>query len=126
MNRFWKWTTQVRPHWRVSKTEAAIMFCVFGVTGSSSMFFVRPALHSMGLEGSMVDGPNSYRVLSLCLISPIYAMLLVTIGTLVGRHTYFASMSQKIIGRFLPRTLREKVGCRPALEKARLAKSSAS
>ena len=50
--RFWDWTLQPRPHWRESRTEAAVIFCVFGVTGSTSVAFVRPALkHSIGLEG---------------------------------------------------------------------------
>lgn len=50
--RFWDWTLQPRPHWRESRTEAAVIFCVFGVTGSTSVAFVRPALkHTIGLEG---------------------------------------------------------------------------
>lgn len=48
---FWNWTTQVRPSWRQSYKEAAIIFTVFGITGSSSLFFVRPALkYTIGLE----------------------------------------------------------------------------
>ena len=50
--RFWDWSLQPRPHWRESRTEAAVIFCVFGVTGSTSVAFVRPALkHTIGLEG---------------------------------------------------------------------------
>ena len=49
---FWDWTLQQRPHWRENRTEAAVIFCVFGVTGSTSVAFVRPALkHTIGLEG---------------------------------------------------------------------------
>ena len=94
---------QQRPSWRESPVEAAIVFTVFGITGSTSVALVRPALQStIGLEGSMRDGPWSYRVLSLVLVSPMYAVFLATFGTLAGRHIFFAAMARKILGRFLP------------------------
>ena len=115
---FWKWTTQPRPSWRESYTEAAVLFCVFGVTGSTSVVVVRPFLkHTIGLEGSLYEGPNSYRVLSIVLVSPIYACILVTVGTLSGRHSYFANMARKIIGRFMPASFLRKVTCPPAQQK---------
>lgn len=48
---FWNWTTQSRPSWRHDFKEAAVIFTVFGVTGTSSVLLVRPALkHTLGLE----------------------------------------------------------------------------
>ena len=122
--RFWRWTTQPRPSWKEDKTEAAVAFCVFGVTGSSSVAVVRPLLReTTGLEGSMKDGPWSYRVISLLCVSPVYACVLVTVGaqrrvffrprlaapsflgTVAGRHLFFANMANKIFGRFVPAAL---------------------
>ena len=81
---FWKWTTQTRPHWKESKIEAAVLFCVFGITGSSSVALVRPALKStLGIEGTLIEGPNSYRILSVLLVSPIYAVILLTVVRLL-------------------------------------------
>lgn len=101
--RFWKWTLQPRPSWKENKVEAAVAFTVFGITGSTSVAVVRPTLKSaFGLEGSMREGPNSYRAISIVAVSPIYALLLVTFGTVAGRHRFFANMAQKIFGRFLP------------------------
>src|SRR5690349_17850077 len=103
VRRFWQWTCQQRPHWRESYVEAAVLFTVFGITGSSSVALVRPALkHFLGMEGSLIDGPNSYRILSILIISPIYACILVFVGTVFGRHNYFAGMAKKILGRFVP------------------------
>ena len=100
---FWAWTTQHRPSWKESPLEAAVAFTVFGITGSSSVAVVRPTLKSvLGIEGSLREGPNSYRVMSVLAVSPIYATMLVTFGTLAGRHRFFASMANKIFGRFLP------------------------
>ena len=122
-NRFWAWTTQQRPHWRDSPVEAAVLFCVFGITGSSSVALVRPFLkNTIGLEGTFRDGPWSYRIGSLVLVSPIYATVLIFTGTLAGRHMYFATMGRKILGRFLPRKLGQKIGCEPARIKEELSR----
>ncbi len=109
--KFWKWTTQSRPSWKENKIEAAVLFCVFGITGSSSVYFVRPALKNIGIDGTWKDGPWSYRIASVVIISPIYACILVTIGTLAGRHIFFANMGRKIISRFMPKSASEKLGC---------------
>ena len=53
-------------------------------------------------EGSMKEGPWSYRIGSLVIVSPIYSVVLLTVGTLAGRHRFFARMSYKIMGRFVP------------------------
>ena len=109
VSRFWSWTTQHRPSWRESGTEAAVLFTVFGVTGSTSVACVRPLLKStLGLEGDLWNGPWSFRVASLVLVSPVYSLILVTIGTLSGRHRFFANMGQKTICRFLPPSWRPK------------------
>ena len=96
-----------------------MIFVVFGITGSTSVGVVRPALkNTIGLEGSMREGPWSYRITSLLAVSPIYATFLVTFGTIAGRHIFFANMARKIFGRFVPASLRPKIACPPALEKA--------
>ena len=111
--KFWKWTCQSRPTWRENRTEAAVVFTVFGVTGTSTLFVVRPCLKFVGIEGTMTEGPNSYRVLSVLLISPAYACMLMALGTLAGRHAFFASMSRKLLGRFFPASVLNKVSCEP-------------
>mmetsp|Transcript_12341 Transcript_12341/g.18411 ORF Transcript_12341/g.18411 Transcript_12341/m.18411 type:complete len:256 (+) Transcript_12341:3-770(+) len=113
-SRFWRWTTQARPSWRKSPKEAAILFVVFGITGSTSVAIVRPALkHTIGLEGSLKDGPWSYRIGSLVLVSPVYACILLSVGTLAGRHAFAAKMFQKIMGRFLPASVTARITCAP-------------
>ena len=109
---FWRWTTQERPHWNMSSKEALIAFTVFGVTGSSSVFLIRPAIGAItGIEGSLVDGPNSYRVMSVLCISPVYAVVLLSLGTVAGRHVFFSKMAAKILRRFLPPSARPLVRC---------------
>ena len=117
-NNFWQWTTTNRPTWKESKTEAVVAFAVFGITGSLSVLAVRPTLKSVfGIEGTLVDGPNSYRLMSILLVSPAYATILLAVGTISGRHNYFARMSMKILGRFFPKTVIHKIVCKPGQAK---------
>eukprot|EP00928_Gymnodinium_smaydae_P098157 TRINITY_DN9068_c0_g1_i1.p2 TRINITY_DN9068_c0_g1~~TRINITY_DN9068_c0_g1_i1.p2 ORF type:complete len:247 (-),score=61.45 TRINITY_DN9068_c0_g1_i1:70-810(-) len=127
VQRFWSWTTQPRPSWRESKSEAAVVFVVFGLTGSTSVALVRPVFTSVtGIEGSMKEGPWSYRIGSLLLVSPVYALVLITFGTLSGRHLFFANMGKKILGRFVPRSWSSHLQCAPAAAKATSAGAAAT
>ncbi|KAJ1446193.1 hypothetical protein M885DRAFT_547449 [Pelagophyceae sp. CCMP2097] len=107
--KFWRWTLQPRLHWRESATEATVICTVFAITGSSSVAVVRPVLkETTGIEGSLRDGPWSYRISSILLVSPIYSVILVSVGTVFGRHRFFASMAQKIVSRFVPGAFKPK------------------
>ncbi len=116
---FWQWTTQQRPLWHKNIDEAIITVVLFVVTLRISAFITSLiAAYLFGIHGTLVDGPNSFRVLSLLCISPVYAVLLAIIGTLGGRHVYFAGMSMKILNRFVPKTVLNRVICAPAKRKA--------
>lgn len=109
-SRFWAWTTRSRPSWRESKVEAAVAFCVFGITGSSSVRLMKPVMKGVGLEGNMKDGPWSYRFGSLAIVTPVYPLVLVTVGTIWGRHNYFAAMARHIYRRMTPLSCHAKLG----------------
>lgn len=66
-----------------------------------SMVQVRPAVSKgLGLKGSFKDGPWSFRICSLVVMTPIYATLLLLVGTVFGRHAYFRHFSVKMWSRF--------------------------
>jgi hypothetical protein len=90
--------------------EMVLLCTVFAITGSSTMFLVRPAMSNvLGLEGSLKDGPWSYRICSLVIMTPLYATLLVCVGTVFGRHAYFRHFSVKMFSRFgIPPSLMDK------------------
>lgn len=116
-NQFWKWTTQPRPNWKENYIEGAVACVIFAITGTSSVTFVRPFItYITGIHGSLVDGPNSYRVMSILLLSPMYAVLLFSYGTVLGRHRFFAKMSFKILNRFVPKSVLKNALCKPAKE----------
>mmetsp|Transcript_30285 Transcript_30285/g.51606 ORF Transcript_30285/g.51606 Transcript_30285/m.51606 type:complete len:114 (+) Transcript_30285:828-1169(+) len=81
--------------------EMALLCTVFAITGSSTMFLVRPAVSDgLGLKGTFKDGPWSYRICSIVIMTPLYATLLVYVGTVFGRHAYFRHFSVKMFARF--------------------------
>lgn len=90
--------------------EMTLLCTVFAITGSSTMFLVRPAMNDiLGLNGSMKDGPWSYRLCSIVIMTPIYPILLVCTGTLFGRHAYFRHFAVKMFSRFgIPAELMDK------------------
>jgi hypothetical protein len=112
---FWRWTTKSRPHWMKDPKEGVIACIIFGITGTTSAFALRPVISKLfGIEGSLKDGPNSYRLMSLLCISPVFAVMLGVLGTVGGRHPFFAKMSFKLLGRFFPKTVLHKALCKPA------------
>ena len=105
----WRWwTSEPPPHRRYSALwwrDAVLVLVVFSVTGSLSLLVVKPLLSSvLGVSGSLRDGPNSYRLLSVLLVPPAYSVMLLTIGTLVGQHHYFRKVAMRMWGRLLPKS----------------------
>jgi len=120
--KFWAWTTREIPEYTRWSTpwlqEAAYKCTVFAITGSSTMYFVRPALAKLGLEGSWREGPNSYRIGSLFIMTPIYTGILLTVGTLAGRHRFFSVVAHRMWSRFLPKHVIDRVlTCAPGVAK---------
>ena len=97
-----RWTAPKPDYERFSAAwwgDWAVKFTVFGITGSSSMYFVRPYVP---IEGSMKEGPWSYRILSLLMVTPIYTLILVTVGTIFGQQAFFLKVARRMWGRFIP------------------------
>mmetsp|Transcript_12196 Transcript_12196/g.28251 ORF Transcript_12196/g.28251 Transcript_12196/m.28251 type:complete len:80 (+) Transcript_12196:434-673(+) len=63
----------------------------------------------LGLKGSLREGPWSYRICSIVIMTPLYASLLVMVGTVFGRHSYFRHFAVKMFSRFgIPPELMDK------------------
>jgi hypothetical protein len=90
--------------------EMVLICTVFAITGTSTMMLVRPAVKNvLGLEGSFKEGPWAYRISTIVIMSPLYSILLVMVGTVFGRHAYFRFFSVKMLSRFgIPPELMDK------------------
>ena len=67
-----------------------VIMCVFALTGIL-ITQIAPVILSgiMGIEGGFISGPWSYRLLYIMTIPPIYYLLLISIGTLLGKGKFF-------------------------------------
>ena len=74
-----------------STYQLVVVFIVFGITGSLSLFVSDYILVFLNLDSF---------ILSILLLLMIYQVLLIIIGTLFGEFTYFWAMEKKIISRF--------------------------
>mmetsp|Transcript_23046 Transcript_23046/g.41590 ORF Transcript_23046/g.41590 Transcript_23046/m.41590 type:complete len:243 (-) Transcript_23046:215-943(-) len=107
----WMAPKEIPPRWTPKwYGEMALLCTVFAITGTSTMVLVRPAVSDiLGLKGSFKEGPWSFRICSLVIMTPIYATLLVMVGTVFGRHAYFRHFSVKMFSRFgIPPELMDK------------------
>ena len=81
--------------------EMVLLCTVFAITGTSTMVLVRPAMSNvLSMKGSLKDGPWSYRICSIVIMTPLYACMLVLVGTTFGRHAYFRHFAVKMFSRF--------------------------
>ncbi|PRP79151.1 hypothetical protein PROFUN_13101 [Planoprotostelium fungivorum] len=84
--------------------DKILILLAFSITGSSSSFLIALILRNVfGLQGSLKAGPWSFRLATLILMMPVYSLLLLTIGTLLGRGEYFTKFVKRMWSRFLPR-----------------------
>lgn len=90
--------------------SSLLSFLLYIITILHPIVLVRPAVsHGLGLQGSLKDGPWSYRICSLVIMTPLYSAMLVCVGTIFGRHHYFRHFAVKMFSRFgIPPELMDK------------------
>ena len=75
-----------------------IIFTVFALSGSSSLFISSPILIALGLEKSITFYPL-YIFVRIILIIPIYQFILIIIASLFGEFDYFWKFEKKFLQR---------------------------
>ncbi|KPM33297.1 Hypothetical protein I595_200 [Croceitalea dokdonensis DOKDO 023] len=96
---------KLKERWGItSNFQILIIFIVFGITGSSSLFVARPFLDLIGLKREVFSpdfwwGGFLYGFLRLVIIFPIYQVLLVGFGWLFGQFKFFWNFEKKMLKR---------------------------
>lgn len=95
---------KLKARWGIdSNFQLLIIFIVFAITGSSSVYVAKPFLDLIGLERSNFPdafwSPWVYWFLRLLLIFPFYQVLLLMYGWLFGQFRFFWNMEKKILNR---------------------------
>ncbi len=92
--------------WNIrSNFQLIIILVVFAITGSASLYVGKPVLNWLNLQRSnfgtdFLWGGLSYYTLRILVIFPIYQVLLISIGSLLGQFRFFWAMEKKMLKRF--------------------------
>ncbi|MCX2837009.1 diacylglyceryl transferase [Salinimicrobium sp. MT39] len=95
---------KLKQRWGISSNwQILIIFIVFGLTGSSSLFVARPVLEFIGLNRMSFPadlvGAISYYALRILMIFPVYQVLLVLYGWLFGQFRFFWQFEKNMLSR---------------------------
>lgn len=95
---------KLKERWGItSNFQLIIIFIVFAITGSSSVYVAKPFLGFIGLEVQNFSdswwGLTIYWTLRILLIFPFYQILLVMYGWLFGQFKFFWNIEKKILKR---------------------------
>ncbi len=95
---------KLKERWAVSSNfQLVIIFIVFAITGSSSVYVASPVLEWLGVHRNNFTeawwSTGSYWVLRILLIFPFYQILLVLYGWLFGQFKFFWNFEKKMLGR---------------------------
>lgn len=100
MSSFWQ---KIKDRWEVkSNIDVALILLAFAITGSTTMKVMK---YVEGFVGVTDESPLWLKVLSfLILVLPIYNLLLIIVGSILGQHKFF----KKFISNFFRRILLKK------------------
>lgn len=95
---------KLKERWGItSNFQLIIIFVVFAITGSSSVYVAKPFLVLIGLARDNFPeawwGGTIYWLLRILLIFPIYQILLVIYGWLFGQFKFFWEFEKKMLSR---------------------------
>ena len=103
--RSWRyWTAEVPTPARWSKAwwweVGLVRNTVYALTGSTVKFLVKPAIRK-GLRSTskITEGSKGYHISCTVATLSIYPLVLLTVGTLLGRHHYFRGKATTMIRR---------------------------
>ncbi len=95
---------KLKERWAVtSNFQLIIIFVVFSITGSSSIYVAKPFLNLIGLEQANFSdswwGTTLYWTLRILLVFPFYQVLLIIYGWLFGQFKFFWAFEKNMLKR---------------------------
>ena len=90
---------KLKEKWGItSNFQLLIIFLVFSVTGSLSLWVAKPLLDFIGLEEATLS-PWIFWPIRILIIFPIYQILIVLVGALFGQFKFFWNFEKKMLSR---------------------------
>lgn len=85
---------RLKVKWNItSNTQLVIVFIVFAITGSASVWVAKPVLTLIGITDEM--NPWIRIPLRIILILPVYQVMLLLIGAVFGQFHFFLALQKK-------------------------------
>tara|TARA_B100000945_G_C20359870_1_gene586583 strand:- start:1048 stop:1356 length:309 start_codon:yes stop_codon:yes gene_type:complete len=81
-----------------SNYQLFIIFFVFAITGSLSLYVAQPLLSFFSIDKDFLS-PWIFWPIRILIIFPIYQVLILIIGTLFGQFNFFWSFEKKMLYR---------------------------
>ena len=81
-----------------SKMHLLIIFIVFGLSGSFSLWISSPILAALDLK-DLLDNYPLYILFRVLIIIPIYQLILIIVASIFGEFQYFWKFEKKILKR---------------------------
>ena len=89
---------KLKTRWGVKNNRAAaLILLVFAITGSLSVKVIKVIEHWLGIDSS--SGFGIKLVSFIVLVLPVYNLLLLLIGSLLGQHQFFKNFIVKFFRR---------------------------
>ncbi len=90
---------KLKKRWGItSNFQIAVIFIVFAINGSLAVFLTEPVTEFLGISKETMN-PLLYWPLRILIITIIYQITLVIIGTLFGQKDFFWNMEKKMLQR---------------------------
>ena len=92
---------KLKKRWNISSTyQIVIIFIVFSLTGTSIVYVKHPILEVLGIPDHLEWW---WKILVwVFIVFPLYYILLLIYGTLLGQRTFFWWFAKKAFKRFVP------------------------
>jgi manganese efflux pump family protein len=76
-----------------SNFQMVVVFIVFAITGSASLWVAKPVLNMIGITDEL--NPWIRVPLRIIMILPVYQVMLLVIGSLFGQFRFFLNLQKK-------------------------------
>jgi hypothetical protein len=97
-----------KKRWNInSNFQLIIILFVFAITGSTTLYVRKAAFFLLGITSDtslLIKVP-----LYILIIFPVYQVLFLIIGTLLGQFNFAWNFEKKVFGKFIPGKKKEKV-----------------
>tara|TARA_Y200000002_G_scaffold305230_1_gene260952 strand:+ start:346 stop:657 length:312 start_codon:yes stop_codon:yes gene_type:complete len=92
------WINRLKEKWKVKNSgQFALILIVFALTGSTVLIIKRPIVDYFTIDG---EKSTIFNVIYLICILPIYNIILLFYGSLLGQFDFFWNYEKKMINRF--------------------------